>query len=302
VVNALDHRRTARVTAGEIAGTADDLAGDTRLARGLRQPFQLWQVESSRAMLALAKGSLAEAEELVPRARALGEKAQPAVAIPVYRLQRYTLCEFRGRLADVLPEIRDSVAEYPTRPVFRCALAHCHARLGRLAESARAFGEIEPAEFVLPFDQEWLLGMSMLAETSALLRRRDSATVLYRLLTPWAELNVGDHPEAIRGSVARYLGILASAVERWDDAELHFEAAIAANERMGLRPWLALTRHDYARMLVARAGSGDRERADRLLGQALAGYRELGMMPPVGEPALRRSARGARRSPAARPG
>jgi DNA-binding SARP family transcriptional activator len=288
VVNALDHRRTARVTAGEIAGTADDLAGDTRLARGLRQPFQLWQVESSRAMLALAKGSLAEAEELVPRACALGEKAQPAVAIPVYRLERYTLCEFRGRLADVLPEIRDSVAEYPTRPVFRCALAHCHARLGRLAESGRAFGEIEPAEFVLPFDQEWLLGMSMLAETSALLSRRDSAAVLYRLLTPWAELNVGDHPEAIRGSVARYLGILASAVERWDDAELHFEAAIAANERMGLRPWLAHARHDYARMLLARGGSDDRARADRLLGQALASYRELGMMPPAGEPAQRR--------------
>jgi hypothetical protein len=92
----------------------------------------------------------------------------------------------------------------------------------------------------------------------------------------------------IRGSVARYLGILATGDERWDDAEIHFEAAISANERRGLRPWLAYARHDYARMLVARDGGGDRERAERLLGQALAGYRELGMTPPAGEPAPHR--------------
>jgi hypothetical protein len=66
------------------------------------------------------------------------------------------------------------------------------------------------------------------------------------------------------------------------------EAAIAANERMGLRPWVAHARHDCARMLLARGASGDRERTDRLLGQALAGYCELGMTAPAGDPAPQR--------------
>ena len=46
---------------------------------------------------------------------------------------------------------------------------------------------------------------------------------------------------------------------------------------MGARPWLAHTQHDYGEMLLARAASGDRERAQKLLDSALATYRELGM-------------------------
>jgi hypothetical protein len=46
---------------------------------------------------------------------------------------------------------------------------------------------------------------------------------------------------------------------------------------MGARPWLAHTEHDYARMLRARNGRGDRERAERLLDAARKTYRELGM-------------------------
>jgi hypothetical protein len=49
------------------------------------------------------------------------------------------------------------------------------------------------------------------------------------------------------------------------------------NARMGARPWLAHTANDYARMLHARNNRSDRERAQALLEDALATYRELGM-------------------------
>jgi hypothetical protein len=39
------------------------------------------------AMLALAAGRLADANALIREAHALGERAQPEAAIPVYRLQ-----------------------------------------------------------------------------------------------------------------------------------------------------------------------------------------------------------------------
>ena len=81
----------------------------------------------------------------------------------------------------------------------------------------------------------------------------------------------------MRGSVARYLGLLAASMEQWSDAERHFEHAIAMNARMALRPWQAHSEHDYARMLGARDRPGDREAALELIHGAVATYRKLGM-------------------------
>jgi DNA-binding SARP family transcriptional activator/tetratricopeptide (TPR) repeat protein len=272
------HRIIAQLQVGDVRGAEVDLAAASRIAEELRQPAQLWQYCASRAMLALAAGRLSEAEELVSQAYALGEHAQPTAATPVYRLQRYTLCDFRGSLEDVEADICDLAAQYPARLVFRCALALLQARLGRTREAKRALDDLAGDDFSgLPFDQEWLYGMSLLAETSALLGHTDSAPVLYRLLVPWATLNVADVGEGIRGSVSRYLGLLAMTTKRRDEAERHFESALTMNAKMGARPWLAHTQNDYAQMLHACNGPGDRERAQELLDAALGIYRELGM-------------------------
>jgi DNA-binding SARP family transcriptional activator len=278
IVQAHCHRIMAQLEVGDVSGAEVDLNAARRITHELRMPAQLWQVCGLEAMLALAAGRLTEAAELIPRALDLGERAQPTAAIPVYTLQRYTLSEFCGELDKIEPSIRDLAAEYPARTVFRCALAHLHARLARLPKAKQLLDELDRDEFsVLPFDQEWLFGMSLLAETAALLGDTDAAAVLYGLCLPWAGRNVVDQAEGIRGSLERYLGLLAMTGKRWDDAELHFEHALTMNARMGARPWLAYTAHDYARMLRARNGRGDRERAQELLENALAIYRDLGM-------------------------
>ena len=221
-------------------------------------------------MFALAAGRLTEAEELVRQAFAFGERALPDVAIPVYRLQRYALRDFQGRLEEVAPAIRDLVAEYPTRPAFRCALAHVHARLGHLPEAQRTLDDLARDGFAaLPFDQEWLYGMSLLAETAGSCATPCSAAALYRMLAPWAAFNAADHPEGFRGSISRYLGLLATMTQSWSEsASAHFEDALAMNAQMGARPWLAHTERDYARMLYARNGRENRERAQALLDDA----------------------------------
>jgi hypothetical protein len=66
-------------------------------------------------------------------------------------------------------------------------------------------------------------------------------------------------------------------MEPWSDAARHFDDALATNERIGARPWLAHTQLDYAHMLVGRDAHDDRERVQGLLEKALAAYRELGM-------------------------
>jgi uncharacterized membrane protein len=82
---------------------------------------------------------------------------------------------------------------------------------------------------------------------------------------------------ACLGSAHRYLGLLASTVGLADAAELHFEAAITMNERMGALPVAACCQHEYARILQYRDGPGDRTRARKLLEQARATAQVYGM-------------------------
>ena len=84
-------------------------------------------------------------------------------------------------------------------------------------------------------------------------------------------------PEFNRGSASRGLGLLAASMANWEAAAEHFEEALDINQRIRARPWVAHTQDDFARMLVERDGPGDPERAEQLLDEAIATYRELGM-------------------------
>jgi hypothetical protein len=66
-------------------------------------------------------------------------------------------------------------------------------------------------------------------------------------------------------------------MSRWDDTSRHFDDALAMNEEMGARPWVAYTQNDYAQILLARNGPDDREPARDLIDPARAAFRELGM-------------------------
>jgi tetratricopeptide (TPR) repeat protein len=277
VVHAHIHRLIAQLTLGHANEAQLELDAVGRGADALGQPPQLWLDWATRAMIALAAGRLDDAEELMAKAFAIG---QPSLAMTsgVYGAQQYALCDFRDRLDDVEARIRELAANQPARPVFRCVLAHIEARLGRLPEAKQLLDDLARDDCAaLPFDMEWLYGMSLLAETAALLGDAEAASTLYRLLGPWAPLNVVDMGEGIRGAVARYLGLLAATMRQWADAARHFEDALAMNERMGARGWLAHTQADYARMLLARNSPGDPDRARELVEQAVSTYRELGM-------------------------
>lgn len=293
-------RIIAQLQVGDVRGAQVDLAQAHRIAEGLRQPAPLWELRATQAMLALASGRLAAGEELTGQAFALGERAQPESAIPVHRLQRYMLCDLRSTLDDALPGLRELVAEYPARPAFHCALAHAYARLGHGAEARRALDELARDDFAaVPFDQEWLYGMSLLAETAALLGDAGHAAILYRLLAPWEAFNVADVAEGMRGSVARYLGLLAATTGRWDGAERHFEHALEMNASMGAHAWLAHTHGDLAGVLLERGGPGDARRALEHAGDAREASRSMGMARLAAEAAaLQRRAGGRRRRPA----
>jgi hypothetical protein len=61
-----------------------------------------------------------------------------------------------------------------------------------------------------------------------------------------------------QGSVARGLGVLAGALEQWDEAMAHFETALAVDRGMGAAPYVAFTKRDRDAVIRARDGSGGR--------------------------------------------
>jgi hypothetical protein len=79
------------------------------------------------------------------------------------------------------------------------------------------------------------------------------------------------------GSVSWYLGGLAALSGHDAAAEAHFQAAIAHHRRLGARPLLARTLHEYAQLLSARAAGPDRARAAEALAEARAIAADCGM-------------------------
>ena len=128
----------------------------------------------------------------------------------------------------------------------------------------------------LPLDVLWARTTSHLAAVVSRLGDRPRAAILHQLLAPYADRIAGVGPIWV-GSVSYYLGMLATTLGRFEEAEAHFTAAAATHERIGALSWLARTRLEWARMLLARDKPGDPERARELLGQVKETARELGL-------------------------
>jgi DNA-binding SARP family transcriptional activator len=273
-----EYRVAALIELGDLAGAKADLAAMAKLAEELRQPSQDWSAAVYSGLVALLEGKLAEAERSIANARSFGERGVSWNAALSHGMQLYMLRREQGRLDEVEDLVRRSVDEFPRYPIYRCAFAQVAAELGDTAEASKALDDLAAGDFAaLPFDDDWLVAMTLLAETATALRDVARAASLYRRLLPYGERVAIAIAAISTGAVARYLGLLAATSERWDDAEHHFDLALELNERIGARPSLTHTQRDYAQMLLARQQPGDRERALDLVGHALQACRSLGM-------------------------
>ncbi len=190
----------------------------------------------------------------------------------------FVLRRERGGLDDYLHQVRDHEHAFPSPLVHQSVLAHVCARLGRADEAASLVREITRHDLSdWHVDEQWFVSICLLAETCAIIDDPEPAASLYDLVLPNAAQNAVAVPEIALDSSQRTLGILATALGRFEDAHRHFLQAAEMNERMAARPWLAHTQFEHARMLLRRGADGDHEQATELLARAQASYRELGM-------------------------
>jgi tetratricopeptide (TPR) repeat protein len=265
---------------GEIAAVEDEIEQITAIATAGRHPLYLYRADVYRAGLALLAGRFDAAEELAQAFLAKGERVSGQNAFGAFAAVMSTLYRVRGGpLEDLVPVARRFIEEHPELSAMRAGVASLYFDTGRLAEAREEFARVAAAEFSdLPQNPFLPAAVCMLARACTQLGDVRRAAAIYELLLPWAGLNVAVGLGAdCYGAASRYLAMLATTMERWEDAERHFEDALATNARMGAAPYVALTQEAYAAMLLARRNVGDVARAQVLLAEAESTAAALGM-------------------------
>ena len=262
---------------GDIDAVDIEIDAYAQIADRRRRLSDSLYVHIYRAMRLLLAGEFDAAEAEGYAAVSLGNRVQDPNTGNATLLQACTLRRERGRLERLEGPVRAYAERFHAIPGWVCVLAHLLAETGRGDEAREILDGFAADDFRgLPLDGIWLGAVGYLAETAAILGDATHAQALHDLLEPYADRNVAiGWASACTGSAARHLGLLADLLGRRKQAIEHFETALAMNERMRARPWVAHTQVELARVLSQQAAG--RERAGELLEAGIAEAQRLGM-------------------------
>jgi hypothetical protein len=193
----------------------------------------------------------------------------------MYGVAQLGLARARGDVEPLIPLLETMVEQFPLIPSWGCGLAYVHRDVGDLANARVVFDRFASTGFDLPRDANWLVGVSLLGVVAHSLGDVDAAAALHDLLLPMADTCItAGMPADYYGSTHAPLALLAVTLDRWDDAQRHYDAAIAANDRLGCRSWNLYTQLEWGRVLV---GRGDSAAAGDLLRLVRSEAQQTGM-------------------------
>jgi DNA-binding winged helix-turn-helix (wHTH) protein len=269
---------------GEVEAAGVALDSFSRMADEAGIPWFRWFTLRLRAMRALQDGRLDGAERLAEEAFAFGQQMDHPNVRPLHAAQILHLHFLQGRWAEAAPRLTRYVEQNPGQHALRAELARLRLHEGDDGAARRELDTLAANAFAdIPRDAMWLICLAHLAEVSAGLGDRERAKLLHTLLAAHADRVIGAGPGiASLGHASRYLGLLAMALERWEEAARLLDTARAEHERMGARPWLAYTLSDQARLssgrpLRGRARAAASTQAEKLRRRALDLARAVGM-------------------------
>ncbi|MGH9011392.1 MAG: ATP-binding protein, partial [Acidimicrobiia bacterium] len=263
---------------GDLPRADEALRRCDEVAAEVGQPVLRWRATYLHTHRAFADGRLDEAERRALEALRIGEMAGQPDARGLSDIYLVRTLQGRGDEAVelALQQIR-GLDDLTIIPVFPALFAWVCAEAGQTEEPEAVLAKARQADFGgLRYDYLWLDTLVFLSRACARLGDASTAKELYERLRPHhAAFAIG---QAVwLGPVAYDLGLLATVLERYDDADAHFAEAVEMHHRIGARGMLAHTHLAWARILLRRQQPGDVERAREQLRQAEQTARELGL-------------------------
>jgi tetratricopeptide (TPR) repeat protein len=258
---------------GEMARANEALDEAERLLAQVDLPTNRWVLAIQRCSGVCITGSGDELEAAALHALELGQAADQPDALLWFAPQLFVARLSTGRIAEVLPLIRQQLEENPGLPTWRTALCLSLTEAGELDEAAELLTDLLAVDDPLPHDFVWLYGHCNIGIAASAVGTPEQAARQYERLAPYA----GRFPSiglAVHWSVDHVLATLAARAGWADRAEGHFADAVRLHEAVGARCGLARARVDWARFLL---DQGEPERARELLVQALDLATEMGM-------------------------
>ena len=268
---------------GDLAAANTGIDAHTRLADELRQKIYIGYSTLFRATRALWRGEFDEAERLAREAEVIGRIAGHRLSAGLFYAQMFRILWDRGdlgRLEEAMSSMRQELGESglltpSSSPGVTATLAFALAEFGKKEEATALFERLTMDLDGIPRGYHWLVAISQLAGTCALLEDTERAEPLYAMLSPFADRLVvgGPPPFTVFGPVSYFLGLLAAGMGDREGAARHFDEALRIAGSMGAQPMVARTQYEHAKL----SAESDPERARALVAQAIATADRLGM-------------------------
>ncbi len=244
----------------------------------LRDPMWLYNLSTVEVGRTAARGQFEEAERIASAAMQHGQLLRGLDANGIHGAMMFWIRRERGLLHEVKPAL-ELFIEHSQAAVWSPGLATLYAGLGMKEETRAVFDSIAEDDFAsLNRDALFTCALAYLTDVCAYLGDAGRAPILYELLKVFEGRNISlGVANVYVGPTARYLGVLATLMCRWEDAERHFEDALEMAGRMEAPTQLAHCMYLYGEMLRRRKGPGDNKRARSMQSEALNRARDLEM-------------------------
>ena len=229
---------------------------------------------SYTASVALCEGQFSNAEQAIQESdRIFADTGIACNVLFALRLEQDRLDDIESRMASIL-------GKFPASPWFNLLWIRYLLETNQQNEARRSYSQLDVKELsALARGGLWPHVMAQCAQLSIAVDDQERVRTCYELLHPYPDhIIYGGYIPVCAGAIAHFLGCLAGSLSDWRNAEMFFDQASIAHDKLGFEPLVANTMLAHADMLSRRGNPGDRYHALELLDRALGLAREIGMV------------------------
>ena len=254
-----------------------------QLADATRLPLVRWHLLRQQASRAALDGRLGEARDRSWAAYQLALRLQDPSGAGLSYAFAVWLAVVRGEASEIPADFLDVTAGYPPIAIVQAGRARALFALGRPEEARAVYETLRSLPGTGGRDTRILGAITQILDLIIVFRDYETALVTYDLMATHTAVSgaTGTGVVFLSGSLHWPLGRLAALLGRTEQALEHYATAVTVNTRLGARPFVVLTRLDWAGALSARGARGDHEEALPLARQAAEEARRLDMPGPA---------------------